>query len=340
MRKEWLMKFLALCVIVLFIGVSFQPVYAVDNVKKSSMHVSNANNRTIIRVDDEGDGDYTSIKEAVNNANPGDTIEVYSGTYYEHDILIEKDDITLKGISYELGNGSDTGKPFIDGQGIHETIVIKARNIVIDSFRMENKGPNSYGILALYNESDACVISNNNLSNSTSALIWCDGSNTTIINNNINHVLIRQGIVLCEPGHHNTVNRNIISDCDTGICVWDSNNNTITGNKIMRCSDFGIDVAGSYNKIIGNHLEDNNIGIQIWNFFNSVKRNNFINNDLHAQFIYGIPLLQRFTNIWFGNYWDKPRLLPYPILGVLVLLPIIQFDWRPVLKPYNISGMT
>ena len=33
----------------------------------------------IITVDNEGDGDYTSIKEAVNNANPGDTIEVYSG---------------------------------------------------------------------------------------------------------------------------------------------------------------------------------------------------------------------------------------------------------------------
>jgi hypothetical protein len=33
----------------------------------------------IIIVDDEGDGDYTSIKEVVNHANPSDTIEVYSG---------------------------------------------------------------------------------------------------------------------------------------------------------------------------------------------------------------------------------------------------------------------
>jgi len=32
MRKEWLMKFLALCVIVLFIGVSFQPIIAEETV--------------------------------------------------------------------------------------------------------------------------------------------------------------------------------------------------------------------------------------------------------------------------------------------------------------------
>jgi hypothetical protein len=40
------------------------------------------------QVDDEpGDADFISIKEAVNSSNPGDTIEVYSGIYYEEGIL-------------------------------------------------------------------------------------------------------------------------------------------------------------------------------------------------------------------------------------------------------------
>jgi len=30
MKKEWLVKSLALCVVVLFISISFQPVFAVD----------------------------------------------------------------------------------------------------------------------------------------------------------------------------------------------------------------------------------------------------------------------------------------------------------------------
>lgn len=32
-------------------------------------------------VDDEGDGDYTCIQDAIDNANEGDTILVYSGNY-------------------------------------------------------------------------------------------------------------------------------------------------------------------------------------------------------------------------------------------------------------------
>jgi parallel beta-helix repeat protein len=290
--------------------------------------------RGVITVDNEGDGDYISIKEAVNNANPGDTIEVYSGTYYEHYIVIEIEEITLKGIPYELGNGSDTGKPFINGEGKEKVFVIKTQDVIIDGFRMENDGPGAYNIISINTES--CTIINNDLSHTVMSIFWIRGPNNKILNNNISHSSMRQGIVLVNPCSNCLVSGNIISDCDTGICVWESNHNTITENKIMRCSDFGIDVAGSFNKIIGNHIENNDIGVQIWNFFNQVKRNNFIDNELHAQFIYGIPFLQGLTNIWFGNYWGRPRLLPYPILGLLVLLPIVQFDWRPALLPYRI----
>jgi len=71
----------------------------------------------IIIVDDENDGDFVRIKDALNYVNPGDTIEVYSGTYDEHTIIIDKKEITLLGISHELGHGYDTGKPFVNGPG-------------------------------------------------------------------------------------------------------------------------------------------------------------------------------------------------------------------------------
>lgn len=85
-------KGLAFGIIILFVLSCFLPLVTGSILEKQN-HVS----RDVIIVDDEGDGDYTSIKEAVNNANPGDTIEVYSGTYYEHNITIEKEEITLKG---------------------------------------------------------------------------------------------------------------------------------------------------------------------------------------------------------------------------------------------------
>lgn len=41
-------------------------------------------NAATITVDDEPDSDYTSIQSAVNNANDGDTILIYLGTYVEN----------------------------------------------------------------------------------------------------------------------------------------------------------------------------------------------------------------------------------------------------------------
>lgn len=54
--------------------------------------------------------DGESIQEAVNKSQPGDTIEVYPGTYKET-VFIDKDDIHLKGI-IEAGEW-----PVLDGEG-------------------------------------------------------------------------------------------------------------------------------------------------------------------------------------------------------------------------------
>jgi hypothetical protein len=69
MQKCLIRKALAAGIIVLFIFSAF-----------TTMAFGQTNEGgNIIIVDDEGDSDYTSIKESVNHVKPSDTIEVYSG---------------------------------------------------------------------------------------------------------------------------------------------------------------------------------------------------------------------------------------------------------------------
>jgi parallel beta-helix repeat protein len=301
---------------------------------KSWNHVSGV----IIIVDDEGDGDFIRIKDALTHADPGDIIEVYSGTYNEYKIDIIEERITLQGIAYEYGNGYDTGKPFINGKGKNYVFFFDAENITLDNFHIENKDGTSHDIIDLSHNANGCVISNNDLSNTDICFIYVKGSNNKIINNNISNSLVDDGICLRDPSSNCIVSGNVISNVETGILCWDSNYNTITGNKISRCSRFGLDLASSdYNIVDGNTFENNVVGLD--NYYSigcRIDNNNFINNQIQAQFVYGMPIFSGYTNRWNGNFWNRSRLLPYPIWGGFIFLPLVQFDWYPSKKPYSI----
>ena len=98
--------------------------------------------------------------------------------------------------------------------------------------------------------------------------------------------------------------------------------------------------AVSNNRICDNHIENNIMyGIRFENIStnNMVERNNFINNTPRNAFFI-IPFST--TNKWNNNYWNKERIFPYPIFGLIqmgiILLPWINFDWHPAEEPYNI----
>ena len=99
--------------------------------------------------------------------------------------------------------------------------------------------------------------------------------------------------------------------------------------------------AGSdYNTVKGNSFEDNTVGVHIYHSRGSrIKNNNFINNQLQAYFVYGIPIFWGLTNRWNGNYWNESRSLPYPIWGAHLFFPWVQFDWCPAKEPYDIEGV-
>ena len=82
-------------------------------------------------VDDSGGADFTRIQDAINASNPGDTIEVRSGTYYEN-VDIDNE-LILTGID------TGSGKPVVDAGGIGSVITISADGCVLNGFTVTGR---------------------------------------------------------------------------------------------------------------------------------------------------------------------------------------------------------
>jgi len=328
-RKRWLWVLMLVAVL----SLPASPAYSFKEMNVLSKHV--------ITVDDEpGDADYTSIKEAVNHSTPGDTIEVYSGTYEEYNITITEDGISLIGMPYELGNGSDTGKPFINGKGVDHVLRIGACNVIVSGFHIENfRVYSDCDIIVINRDADNCTISDNILRKSSNSNILCNSNFSKITNNIITDAGFRYGIIL--GNGHTTVSGNIIDNCPTGICFWGGSNTTILRNRISNCSEFGIDIGGGgINTFQYNTIENNTYGLHIYGSVrNKIQYNNFLHNTHDAGFYLGLSIMA--GNRFFHNYWDFPWLLPYPIKGtVLFVVPWWTFDWRPALVLNEITSST
>jgi len=331
-------KLLVVGVIVLFLGMS---------ISSSGFNLEQQSTVDVITVDDEGDGDYTSIKEALNNSNPSDTIEVYSGIYYEQDIIISKEGITLIGISHELGVGNDTDKPFIYGNS-SDVLEIMADGVTIKNFCIDNTGERFHSIITL-SGADNCLIANNTLMNTSSNGITCIHSDESqFIYNNISHVLV--GIYT--ENSQVTISKNIINDSRDGIYIRWSLYNSISSNKITNCRRYAIYFQGSlFNMVSNNHIENNRHAIYLEEFsgHNVFNKNNFINNTadvkLYSYIFFG-------NNQWINNYWSNwSGIRPKVIQGQLIILAIpifflgllqipirwFNFDWHPASEPYDIE---
>jgi hypothetical protein len=328
--------------------------------------------RNVITVDDEpGDADFTSIKEAVNYSSPGDTIEVYSGTYPEDGILITKENLTLLGISYELGEGNDSGKPFIKGVGNNGVVKVIASYVTISNFTIEATG----GVIstciwikaaAVY-EQDNITISDCILRNLISISLSTYGIRVEAVDKNIS--IINNEICNCSVGINSwssprglEITGNVVTDCEVGISLgYDQQN--VSGNKIRRCSRNGIQIHGTNNSVYGNDIENCPIGIYSpvsepdeKERGNIITKNNFKKYSMNEPWWARQVILFPFTGLvkdkkdtWIGNYWDTwVGVGPQRIRGTLVLgirfgedgiafgVPWIEYDRHPAKEPYDI----
>lgn len=129
MRKKLVVKVFIIWIIISLISTGFIVSGTQENI------ITKCANETII-VDDEGDGNWVFIQDAIDAAGDGDIIEIYSGNYNEN--LVITKEITLKGISYEYGNGNDKGQPVISGNNQDDVIILNHNDIVISNLEVRN----------------------------------------------------------------------------------------------------------------------------------------------------------------------------------------------------------
>jgi parallel beta-helix repeat protein len=209
---------------------------------------------TIIEV---RDGD--SIQQAVLEAQPGDTVMVFPGTYSET-VYIDKDDIVLLGVTVE-GNW-----PTMDGKKeLNDAILYSGSDITIDGFKITNYKGNA---------------------------IMGQAGNNFIIRNNL---VIDTGVYGIFPqfGTNGLIEHNILSGIeDAAIYVGMSDNIDVRHNEVFE-NVAGIEIENTRHALVENNYVYNNAGgilafitpgLPIKTTYDVIIRDNFVVNNNHVNF--------------------------------------------------------
>jgi len=274
-------KCLAIGIILLFLGVTITPAIAQNTEKPLP-----TSRGTWLYVGGSGPGNYTSIQNAIDDANPGDTVYVYSGTYYE--VLAINKTIDL------IGENRDT--TVIDGGWGIYVVDVSSDRVMISGFTVQN----SFFGIYLESSSNNTIIGNT-ASDSSYGIILTDSSNNTVTDNNASNNGI--GITL-DTSRNNIVTGNTASNNNYGILLTESSNNTLMGNTANSNNNYGFTLGISNNNTVtGNTASNNNYGIVInYSSNNRLYHNNIMNNTQNAQ--------DYCSNNWDngypsgGNYWS------------------------------------
>lgn len=343
MKREFIESILIVMLFVL--GTIVTPVYAEN-----------------FTVDSKGEGNYSSIQEAVNNANTGDTIIVNPGVYNEN-IVVDKE-LTI--LSNPVSLASSTARTYVIGAVSEKDVFdVNSNNVKIDGLYIlggpSGKERNEIGI-NLEGVENCSLINNGLVLNDVG--ISLNGSKTNYLDNNMVS-LGKKGITLVDSNENILTNNTVTTNSD-GILLNNSMNNTIinniadaningihlvmsqgnmfTYNLIMRnINGLNGELARS-NLMVNNSILLNNVGINLTGSSeNSIYENQFVNL---------LDAVDDGMNIWNGtskgNLWknytgqdadgngigDSPYVINQ-ITGSIDYLPVIQKN-----TPENESGNT
>ena len=254
-----------------------------------------------------GPGNYSVIQTAMDDANPGDTVFVYSGIYHEQ--LVFRKPLKLM--------GEDRDTTIINGSFIGDVINITVEwasitgfSIVSARFSLGSSGIELWfanhtnisnniitqcydGIAMWY--SNFTTFENNIVHNTSDAIFLKHSYNNTIANNNASHNDL--GIYVSMFSSWNKIINNSATHNYEGIHIEFSRHNYISGNSVYSNNQYGFFiVASDDNMVVNNTLGDseglymggtlrnyvaNNNGGYFYSQYsnwNTIYRNNFSSN--------------------------------------------------------------
>ena len=355
MKNRIVKKGLVLCIISLFFGITMvtsEPSKIIQN----PIDIAFIQQNTWI-VDDDGDGNFTQIQEAIDNESvkDGDTILVYNGTY-QGNIQITKQ-LKIEGIKTEYPpDNNPIAEPFIDGDAFDVVVQIKISKVKFSGFKME--GGFFEGIQISDNNDNVIILNNTLISCGARGIFIYERSNNNIISGNTILNSKDHGIRL-DYSNNNTISDNtIIGHNYSGIYLdYYCRNNNIYNNKIKDCHiALYIEGYSHYNTMYWNNITNCDVGIHMEDSnYNIISQNSFKNCSIFLSKCDEIQIYYNnffdivgFSNLgffydsiikWQSNYWDKPRIIKF-ICGTWTFpikdrkLPAIEFP--SALKPFKI----
>jgi len=150
-------------------------------------------------------GPGTPLQDAIDAADPGDTIIVHEGTYTEN-VNVNK------ALTIRAATGENVTVQALDPYG--PVFGVSADNVTISGFTVRNATWSLEGAIYL-DSAEHCTITNNSALNSTGGIYLANSSN-------------------------NTVSGNTASGNLAGIYLFASNNNTVSGNTASDNEEAGI----------------------------------------------------------------------------------------------------
>lgn len=179
------------------------------------------------------DGPLTHVQQAVDAAQPGDTVRIEPGTYVGNVVLDRK--LTLEGI----------GNPVIRGEGRSSVITVKAEGCTIRRLVIEHSGEmlaeEDSGVLL---HSGGNHIEHNELRDVLFGIYLYQSDNNLLLDNVIRG---RAWLGMGERG--------------AAIHIWNSTGNTITGNTISEARD-GMYLQNAYHTLVThNRVHDLRYGL-------------------------------------------------------------------------------
>jgi parallel beta-helix repeat protein len=262
--------------------------------------------------------DYPTIQDAIDAANPGDTIIVKAGYYYEQ-LSISKE-LTIQ------GEGRDI--TFIDGGGVGIVVDVSAHGFNIMDISITGAGP-EWSMMGLrVSNSNNCNIINCDFSNNPNRGIYSHSVLNSTFKNNIFYNN-GYGLAFDDHSNDNLISGNLFFENDWGLIIRQSLRNTIENNFIISnnqqgllleyysnhneivnniCIDndrdgIAISDFSSNNIIVDNFCRDNRMGIRLGgSSHNIITDNNCTNN------VYGIYLVTSSSNSFSRNVlWVNSR---------------------------------